>query len=419
MSEINFDLSSLETFWTLPSEERLQGFAQLRALPDLHFSAEADYEGRMPAGPGYWSIVNHADILEVSRKPELFSSARGVNVPDLPIEMLEFYGSMIAMDDPRHARLRKLVSAGFTPRMLAKLEQDVEVIAAQIIDQIAGAGRCDFVTEVSAQLPLKIICAMMGVPDSYLDEVSRCTDIILSGGDPEFIPEGRDEVEVYIESGLQLAAIMDEVADSYVGKEDADNLTSMLVNSEIDGEKITRAELQSFFILLCSAGTETTRTATSWGLELLRRFPEQRSIWQADVDGVTGTAVEEIVRHCTPVTHMRRTVTSDGAQLGNHTFAAGEKLVLWYNSANRDEAVFDNADQFNVIRNPNPHVAYGGPGPHFCLGAHLARREISVMFRQLFERLPDITAVGEVDQLRSSFINGIKHLECEFTPVGA
>ena len=199
-------------------------------------------------------------------------------------------------------------------------------------------------------------------------------------------------------------------------REPREDLITALVTSEIDGEHLTPEELASFFILLVAAGNETTRNAIAHGLWLLTEHPDQQARWLADLDAVTPTAVEEIVRVASPVLHFRRTVTQDGARLGDQEFSEGERVVLWYWSANRDEGVFDDPSRFDVGRTPNDHVGFGGPGPHFCLGAHLARREIGVMYRELLGRLPDIHAVGEPQRLRSNFINGIKHLPAEFTP---
>ena len=197
--------------------------------------------------------------------------------------------------------------------------------------------------------------------------------------------------------------------------EPADDITSALVHAEVDGERLSHAELASFFILLCTAGNETTRNAISHGLWALTENPGQRGIWLEDFETVTRTAVEEIVRWATPVLHFRRTVTTDGVTLGDHEFSAGDKVVLWYYSANRDEDVFEDPHRFGVRRTPNNHIGFGGPGPHFCLGTHLARREISVMFRQLLGRFPQIRATAEPERLRSNFINGIKHLPCSVT----
>ena len=419
MAELDFDLSDFDGFWTSSEDNRQRAFAQLRSLDQPAFFEERELEiANIAPGPGYWAIVRYADIIEASRHPELFCSGQGIRVTDLPPEMMEFFGSMIALDDPRHARLRKLVSAGFTPRMLAQVEDGVRRAAREIVDLAAPAGRCDFVEDIAARLPLRIICEMMAIPEDRFEEVLTATNIILSDGDPEYVPEGEDPIVAFIQAGADLAQIMDDVAESRVGKV-GDDLTTLLVNAEIDGDRLTRQEIASFFILLCAAGNETTRTAISWGLVLLTQNPDQRQIWLDDLDGVTSTAVEEIVRFSSPVKHFRRTVTRDGTTLAGHEFSAGDKIVLWYNSANRDESVFEDAHSFDVRRDPNPHIGFGGPGPHFCLGAHLARRELSVIFRELLTRVPDIEAVSEPDRLRSPFVNGVKHLECEFTPIGA
>ena len=414
MDLAEIDLSNVDPFWSGPMADREAGFATLRRADPIRFFAEVETEF-LPAGRGYWAITRHADVVEASRHPEWFCSGEGTNITDLPPEFREFFGSMISMDDPKHARLRKVVSAGFTPRMMRSLEEGVESTAAGIIDRVAATGSCDFVTEVAARLPLAIICDMMGIaPDRY-DEVFHHSNVVLSQGDPEYIPPDADPLESLLGAGAGLAAIMRETSESRRGG-DGQDLTSLLVNAEVDGERLSADELASFFVLLCVAGNETTRNAISWGLHYLTKNPDQRALWQADIDGVTPTAVEEIVRISSPVIHFRRTVTTDGVRLGDHEFSAGDKVVLWYNSANRDEEVFTDPDRFDVTRDPNPHVGFGGPGPHFCLGAHLARREIGVMFRQLLARLPDIEATDEPDRLRTNFVNGIKHLPCAYTP---
>ena len=411
----DLDLSRIDPLWSGPMEERLDGFSALRRHDPIRFFAEQETE-YLAAGPGYWAVTRHADVVEASRRPDAFCSGEGTNIPDLPPEFREFFGSMINMDDPRHARFRKIVSAGFTPRMMRSLEDGVASTARGIVDRVAGLGSCDFVTEVAARLPLVVICDMMGIAPERHDEVFNLSNIVLSQGDPEYIPEGANPLEAFLAAGAGLSAIMQETAADRRGG-DGEDLTSMLVNAEVDGERLTNEELSAFFVLLCVAGNETTRNAISWGLHYLTTNPDQRDRWMADIDGVTPTAVDEIVRMASPVIHFRRTATADGVRLGDHEFRAGEKLVLWYASANRDETVFADPDRFDVTRDPNPHVGFGGPGPHFCLGAHLARREIGVMFRELFTRLPDIHATAEPDRLRSNFVNGIKHLPCAFTPV--
>jgi cytochrome P450 len=331
----------------------------------------------------------------------------------MPQELLEFFGSMINMDDPRHARLRRIVSSAFNPRMVRSVEDTIEHVADDIIDKVRAKGECDFVTEVAARLPLKVICDMMGVPESQYDTVFRCSNIILSMGDTEYVPEGEDPVISLLNAGNTLAELMKELSTQRASRP-TDDLTSALASANVDGESLTQAELASFFILLLVAGNETTRNAISHGLWMLTQHPDQRALWQADFDTVAPTAVDEIVRWASPVIFMRRTTTQP-TTLSGHEFAEGDKVILFYNSANRDEDVFTDAQRFDVLRAPNPHVGFGAPGPHFCLGAHLARREITVMFRELFRKLPAIHATAEPDRLRSSFINGIKHLPCGYS----
>jgi cytochrome P450 len=365
-------------------------------------------------------VVRHADIITASKHPELFSSASGITVLDSPPGFNEYFGSMIAMDDPRHARLRRLVSAGFTPHMLSRLERTVERIAAEIVASVAGRGEIDFVVDVAAALPLRIICDMMGVPASQYRYVFDRTNIILGASDPEYVADRNDIVAAMLQAGVDLAELMTDVATHKASQVAAgagagDDLTSALMAAEVDGDRLSHADLASFFILLVAAGNETTRNAISWGLKLLTDHPDQRAAWAADVEGVAHTAVEEIVRLASPVTYMRRTVTADTVLAGTE-LRPGDKLCLFYLAANRDESVFPDPLRFDVRREPNHHVGFGGPGPHFCLGAHLARREITVMFRELFRDLPDIVAAGEPQPLQSAFIHGVKHLPAHFTP---
>ena len=354
-------------------------------------------------------------MTEASRHPDVFSSASGAtSIQDLPAEFNEYFGSMINMDDPRHARLRRIVSRAFTPRMIKKFEHDVQLTAAEIVDDLLAIGPCDFVGQVSARLPLKIICKMMGIGDEHYATVLRDTNIILSGADPEFLSADLNEaVTQILTAGQELAALVTDLA-AHRQDHPSDDLTSALATANIDGEQLTEAELASFFILLVVAGNETTRTAISHALMLLTDFPGQRELLLADLDGRIAGAVEEIVRYSSPVVWMRRTVIRDYTMNG-HQYGAGDKTILLYWAANRDEAVFDDPSRFDIGRSPNAHVGFGAAGPHFCLGAHLARREITAILRELLGRVPDIHAAAEPDRLLSSFINGIKHLPCDFT----
>jgi methyl-branched lipid omega-hydroxylase len=405
------DLSATE-FWGLPLAERAAAFALLRAQPRPVFFAEPETPFA-EQGPGYYALVRYADVVEASKHPNVFCSGKGAtSIPDLPVEFNEYFGSMINMDDPRHARLRLIVSRAFSPRLIAKFEADARRVAASIVDELLATGPCDFVANVAARLPLKIICDMMGIPADQYDMVLANTNIILSGQDPEFLSEDLDEAVVrLLGAGQALAELVTDLAAARA-QAPAEDLVSALATANIDGEQLTSAELASFFILLVVAGNETTRTALSHGLMLFTEFPEQRALLLADLEGRLEGAVEEIVRYSSPVLFMRRTLTRDYTMNGQD-YHEGDKTVLFYYSANRDEAVYPHPERFDITRAPNPHVGYGAPGPHYCLGAHLARRELTVMLRELLTRVPDIT-VGEPDRLLSSFINGIKRLPCQF-----
>ena len=410
------DLSDLTGFWTRPMEEREGAFLTLREQRPIAFFEEP-LTPLGDVGPGYYAVTRYHDIVAASRNPEVFESGRGsTNITDLSPELLEYYGSMINMDDPRHARLRRIVSRAFTPRRLARAGATVDEVARNIVDSVAGSGRCDFVVDVASALPLRIICDMMGVPDSHYRYVFDQTNVILGASDPEFLPEGTDLLTAILNAGIGLGELMKELAAARAAAP-TDDLTSDLVNAEIDGERLSFDELASFFILLVAAGNETTRNAISWGLHALTEHPDQMARWSAAFDALAPTAVDEIVRWATPVIQMRRSLTRDFTLSGTE-LKAGDKVLLFYNSANRDADVYPDPFAFDITRRDNRHAGFGGYGPHFCLGAHLARLEITVMFRELLTRLPDLHAAGPPDPLRSMFINGIKHLPAEFTPVG-
>jgi cytochrome P450 len=410
MTLAEIDLSDT-VFWSLPLADRAAAFALLRAQPSPPFYAEPDVPFS-EKGPGYYALVRHADVVEASRRADVFCSGNGAtSIADLPAEFNEYFGSMINMDDPRHARLRRIVSRAFSPRIVASFQGSAQRVAATIVDDLLATGPCDFVSHVAARLPLKIICDMMGIPDNQYEMVLANTNIILSGADPEFMSEDLDvAVTQLLGSGQALADLVTSLAAARA-QSPGDDLVSALVTANIDGEQLTSAELASFFILLVVAGNETTRTALSHALMLLTEYPDQRALLLADLDNRIEGAVEEIVRYASPVLFMRRTLTCDYAMNGQD-YRAGDKVVLFYYSANRDEGIFADPDRFDITRAPNPHVGFGAAGPHYCLGAHLARRELNVMLRELLTRVPDITA-GEPDRLLSSFINGIKRLPCQ------
>jgi methyl-branched lipid omega-hydroxylase len=406
------DLSARE-FWALPLTERAAAFARLRAEPRPRFFEEPE-SPFSAQGSGYYALVKYADVVEASKYPAVFSSAQGAtSIEDLPVEFNEYFGSMINMDDPRHARLRRIVSRAFSPRLIAKFEDDVRGAAVAVVDDLLAIGPCDFVANVAARLPLKIICDMMGIPDDQYDMVLANTNIILSGADPEFMSEDMDQAVLQLLGAGQTLADLVTALAAERAQAPREDLVSALVTANIDGEQLTSAELASFFILLVVAGNETTRNALSHGLLLFTEYPGQRALLLDDLHGRLEGAVEEIVRYASPVVFMRRTLTRDYTMNGQD-YRKDDKVVLYYNSANRDEDVFPDPERFDITRSPNPHIGFGGPGPHYCLGAHLARRELRVMLRELLTRVPGITA-GEPDRLLSAFINGIKHMPCDFS----
>jgi methyl-branched lipid omega-hydroxylase len=388
----------------------LPGFQPENADP-VEMEARLARGDEHPADVEWWAVTRHAEVTHVSRHPDLFASGRGgTNIGDIPQDIAEFLGSMINMDAPRHTKLRMLVNRGFTPRQVARIDDAVRDQARLIVDRISGKGEVEFVEEVAAALPLTIICEMMGIPDTDYRTIFDWTNTILGVGDPEYVSSMEDLMAAgfgLFQYGLQLAE--QRLSDPQ------DDITTTLMQAEVDGERLTTAELGSFFVLLVAAGNETTRNAISHGMLQLSENLGEKEKWLADLEGVSPTAVEEIVRWASPVIHFRRTATQD-TEIAGQPIAAGERVVMFYNSANRDEAVFDEPFRFDVTRQPNDHVAFGAGGPHFCLGANLARREIRVMFEELLRRLPDIEVTGEPAMLQSAFIHGIKRMPVRFTP---
>ncbi len=409
------DLSDTE-FWLRPYHERDAAFAALRReRPICHFD-EPDLdrsEIKFPKGDGYYALTRYADIVEASRHPDVFISGRGaVTMFDLPPEMAEYFSGMISTDNPQHARLRRIVSNAFNPRHVREVEESIERVADETINRARDSGSGDFVADITAPYPIEIICTMMGVPRSEYATVLRCSNVILSNGDTEIVPEGTDPVVALLDAGATLLGIMEEIGKFRVDKP-IDDITSALVNAEIESEKLTQQELASFFVLLVTAGNETVRTALTHALLAFGDYPDQKERLVEDFGALANTATDEIVRWASPVTWMRRTLARDYA-LSGFELREGEHVLLFYNSANRDEDVFIDPFVFDVGRVPNDHLGFGAPGPHFCLGAHLARREISVMWRELLARTPGIESTGPPSRLASSFVNGIKHLSYTF-----
>jgi cytochrome P450 len=407
------DLSSIE-FWIGPRHEREGAFKTLRDEAPVRFFHELQFEGSpIPPGPGYWALTRYEDIWQASRNPQLFCSGRGSNIADLPQEMNEFFGSMINMDDPKHFRLRSIVSKGFTPKEVARVERAARDRARIVVDRVLEQfpdGTCDFVEEIAGPLPLQIICDMMGIPEEDVKQVFTWTNSILGGADPEY----GGTFDTLMAHALEMFQYAQALGEDRLATP-RDDLTSALMHAEVDGERLTAQEFGSFFILLVVAGNETTRNAISHGMKALTDFPDQRALLWNDFETHAKSAVEEMVRWASPVIHFRRTATED-TEIEGVPIAAGEKVVYWYNSANRDERKFTDPFTFDVRRDPNPQVGFGAGGPHFCLGANLARREMTLMFDEIRRRLPDLEITTEPAYLQSFFINGIKHLGCTWTP---
>jgi methyl-branched lipid omega-hydroxylase len=404
-------LESLD-FWGLDDDIREGTFATLRREAPISFWPAIELEGFV-ASAGAWSLTKHDDVHFASRHPDIFSSAGGITINDQTPELAEYFGSMIVLDDPRHQRLRSIVSRAFTPKVVARIEASVRERAHRLVASLIANhpdGEADLVAELAGPLPLQIICDMMGIPEEDHQRVFHWTNVILGFGDPDFTSDFEELLHVSMDIGAYASALADDRRVNH-----HDDLTTSLVEAEVDGDRLSSSEIASFFILLVVAGNETTRNAISHGVLALSRYPEERDKWWSDFDRLTPTAVEEIVRWASPVVYMRRTLTQD-IDLNGVKMAAGDKTALWYNSANRDESKFADPWTFDVARDPNPHLGFGGGGAHFCLGANLARREIRVVFDELRREIPDIVAVEEPARLLSQFIHGIKRLPVAWTP---
>ena len=381
-------------------------FAALRRESPVYRQAEAD-------GPGYWALLSYDDIVAVSGDNQLFSSARGgTNIDELPPDALAMIRTlMINMDPPQHTKYRRLVSTGFTPKIVRRLEPHVRATTRRIVDGVAARGACDFVTEIAAELPLAVIADLIGVPEEDRHKLFDWSNRLIGFDDAEFHTSPEDGQIAATEMFMYAHGLATERK-----QHPKSDLVSVLMGASVDGESLTEADFDGFFILLSVAGNETTRNLISGAMLALIEHPEQRARLIADPALIT-TAVEEFLRWVSPLIYFRRTLQRD-VVVGGRQMREGEKVAMYYPSANRDERVFENAHVFDVGRSPNAHLAFGGGGPHFCLGASLARLEIRCMFEELLQRLPDIELAGPVQRLRSNFINGIKHMPVRYAPRG-
>jgi cholest-4-en-3-one 26-monooxygenase len=376
------------------------------------------YRHPEPDGPGFWVLTKYDDVVAVGRDAETFSSdqKRGgvIGLEQPPPEQEDFTAEgrlMLTMDPPDHTRYRKLVNRGFTPRQMRMLEPHIRDLTAQILDEVIERGECDFVVDVAAELPLQVIAELIGVPQEDRHKLFEWSNRMVGSEDPEYIVSAEEVQAAQIEMFMYANELAQQRRTT-----PRDDIVTALLTAEVDGDTLSEMDFNLFFLLLAVAGNETTRNSISHGVKAFCENPDQ---YRALVEDPTlaDSATEEVVRWASPVMYFKRNVTRD-TDFKGHAFKEGDKVSMWYISANRDEDVFDDPFTFDIRRNPNEHVGFGGGGPHHCLGSNLARMEIRVLLEEMARRIPEIETTDEAQPLRSNFIGGIKHLPVKF-PVGA
>jgi cholest-4-en-3-one 26-monooxygenase len=376
------------------------------------------YHHPEPAGPGFWVFTKHDDVTAIGRDAKHFSSeqSRGgvvmLEEPEEPISFEQGGNLMLTMDPPPHTRYRRLVNRGFTPRMIGMLEPHIRDLTGRIMDDALAKGEVDFVVEVASELPLQVIAELMGVPQEDRHKIFDWSNRMIGSEDPEYSVS----VEQVQQAQFEMFMYAQSLADRRRA-EPRDDIITKLLSADVDGDQLNEMDFNLFFLLLAVAGNETTRNAISHGMNAFLEHPDEYERLVAD-PSLMDTAVEEILRWASPVMYFRRNLTSDLDYKG-HQLKEGDKVGIWYVSANRDEDVFKDPFTFDIGRQPNDHIAFGGGGPHHCLGANLARMEIKLFFEELTRRVGRVEAVGSPDRLRSNFIGGIKHLPVRFHPAGA
>ncbi|HVC68762.1 MAG TPA: cytochrome P450 [Acidimicrobiales bacterium] len=404
VSEIGFsdiDLTNSKAF--VPGVPH-EWFAFLRKNAPVWWHEEAN-------GPGFWAVTGYDDCNTVNRDYSLFSSHdRGSLLFEMDEEQLaQQQLLMLNMDPPIHTRYRRLVNKGFTPRVVNELHERIDLATDAIIDDVIEQGSADFVTQISAELPLVVIAELLGVPNEDRHRMFDWSNKMIGSEDPEY--QATDDIAQVASMELYAYASQLFAAKRIDPHQD---LMSVLTGVEIEGERLSDLELELFFLLLTVAGNETTRNLISGAMVAFFDHPDQWELLRND-RSLLPSAVEEMLRFVTPVMNFRRQSTTQ-TELSGQAIKADQKVVFFHISANRDETVFEEPHRFDITRKPNPHIAFGGGGPHFCLGANLARMEIRVMFEHLLDRVPDIHLDGKVERLQSAFINGVKHIPVAFTP---
>lgn len=395
------------SFWALTAEEREETFKKLRA--EAPISWHRPIEGALipSENEGVWVVTSHELIQYVSKNPQLFCSGQGFQMEEVPEDVNEAAGSFLGMDAPRHQILRRLVSSAFTPKRIKTIEDQIKRQAYDIVTNLLEHSEGDFVEVVSKRLPMWTINEMIGLDDiNKRNEAAHHADGMVSWADEE-VAAGREPGEVLNESLVSLLMIGMELAEERRNNPQDDLMTG-LVNAEVDGQKLTDEEIGAFFVLLSVAGNDTTRNSISLSMRALQQFPEQKALLLEDFDGRIGTAIEEFVRWASPVMTFRRTATEDTV-LGGQQIKAGDWVAMIYSSGNRDESVFEDADVFNILRDPNPHVGFGGGGPHFCMGNFVAKMQLREIFDNLLHRAPTLE-LGEPEYLVGNFVRAVKRM---------
>ncbi len=406
-AEFDF-LDSALNLERLPVEE----LAELRRTEPIHWVDVPRGTGGF-GDKGYWLVAKHADVKEISRRSDVFGSSPDGAIPVWPDAMTREAidlqkAVLLNMDAPQHTRLRKIISRGFTPRAIGRLEEELAQRAQNIVKTAAAAGSGDFVEQVSCELPLQAIAGLLGVPQEDRDKLFRWSNEMTAGEDPEYadVDPAQSSMEL-IMYAMAMAAERNE--------NPTDDIVTTLIQADIDGEKLSDDEFGFFVIMLAVAGNETTRNSITHGMIALANNPDQWELYKRERPS---TAADEIVRWATPVSAFQRTALQD-VEIGGVHVKKGQRLVLSYRSANFDEDVFEDPHTFNVLRDPNPHVGFGGSGAHFCIGANLARMTINLIFNAVADHMPDLKPVGEPERLRSGWLNGIKHWQVDYSGTSA
>lgn len=404
----DLDIARLD-FWERPAAERTEAFAWLRRQERPVFFSQP----KVPlarAGKGFYALVRHADVVEASRNAAVFANSPAVSNPEPPKWVKYIYGdSLENMDAPEHTRLRRIVSRAFAPRMMARLEDQMRARAEAVVTDLEKSGGGDFVDIVAQPFTTHVVCDLLGIPEEARPQVLQWVRDTVEYQAVRSDPKGMLRHAVKnTRATLGLRNLVIRLGRER-RKEPRDDVISALANADVDGERLTGMELGAFFLLLVVAGIDTPGHTMSHAVTLLSEHPEQRELLLAEYDGRVSGAVDEIVRYVSPITQLQRTVVAEH-ELRGQRLVPGDKVVLFYNSANRDELVFTDPDVFDITRSPNPHVSFGGPGAHYCLGAHLAKRELTILLRELYTRLPGLRLAAPPVPLVSTFNNAIRRL---------